>query len=175
MAAKSHSSSDDFNSSIKKWQEQSAVWLRPNPGRDKKDHTRLVSAKPKPKIASVCGKRNQRPSVCNKSENTTLRHEYSWRNQIHLIDYFKVDAKRRSGIQATDFPLIRATNTKLLEVRRGIKKTKQNKKATPVVNCWWKVLTLRREGHLHYLILNTNLNLTEKSTITGQNKVCHLL
>lgn len=40
----------------------------------------------------------------------------------HLIDNFKVDAKSRRGVQATDFPLTRATNTKLLEMRSGVSK-----------------------------------------------------
>lgn len=50
------------------------------------------------------------------------RHDYSQRNPAHLVDYFKVDAECRRGIQATDFPLARATDTKLLGVRKGIKK-----------------------------------------------------
>lgn len=76
----------------------------------------------KPKVASASGERNQRPLVGNKPENTTRRHDYSQRNPAHLVDYFKVDAERCRGIQATDFPLARATDTKLLGVRRRIKK-----------------------------------------------------
>ena len=79
-------------------------------------------AQQKPKVASASGERNQRPVVGNKPENTTQRHDYSQRNPVHLVDYFKVDAKRCCGIQATDFPLACATNTKLLGVRRRIKK-----------------------------------------------------
>lgn len=78
-------------------------------------------AQHKPKVASASGERNQRPLVSNKSENTMQRHDYSQRNPAHLVDYFKVDAERRRGIQATDFPLARATDTKLLGVRKGIK------------------------------------------------------
>ena len=47
-----------------------------------------------------------------------------------LIDNFKVDAKSRCGIQATDFPLTCATNTKLLVIRRGIKKRYNTKRKT---------------------------------------------
>lgn len=55
----------------------------------------------------------------------------------HLIDNFEVDAKSRRGIQATDFPLTCATNTKLLEIRRVILK-RYNTKQKLKRNHWWK-------------------------------------
>lgn len=68
----------------------------------------------------------------------------------HLIDNFKVDAKSRCGIQATGFPLTCATNTKLLEIIRGILK-RYNTKKKPKETTDEKQ-RMSRVGHLEHLL-----------------------
>lgn len=65
----------------------------------------------------------------------------------HLIDNFKVDAKSRRRIQATDLPLTCATNAELLGMRGEFQKA--HMKINPEGNQELETLNERGRSHLN--------------------------